>query len=48
MLGQRADGLYELSFLLELADAKAVPEAPASGADPEIPEYLVVEEETSV
>ena len=48
VLGQRGDGLYELSFLLESADAKAVPEAPASGSDPEIPEYLVVEEETPV
>lgn len=48
VLGQRADGLYELSFMLEPADAKPTSESPAPGADAEIPEYLVVEEEPSL
>ena len=56
VLGQRADGLYELSFLLDTVQdgggtgtgtGKALPATEARPADSEIPEYLIVEEETS-
>ena len=47
VLGQRADGPYELSFLLDApqnGQESALPQADARAADPEIPEYLIVEE----
>ncbi len=59
VLGQRADGLYELSFLLDGPQGGAtgadgadgvggvVPQADVRATDPEIPEYLIVEEEVS-
>ena len=59
VLGQRADGLYELSFLLDGPQGGAtgadgadgvggvVPQAGVRATDPEIPEYLIVEEEVS-